>query len=65
MRGFFNESLVQPGLVRQLGKKIAKYVDVDVDLYSSALEVLTFMFESGLVVPGTVIGYDDWWSGPC
>ena len=65
VRGFFNESLVQPGLVRQLGKKIAKYVDIDVDLYSSALEALTFMFESGLVVPGTVIGYDDWWSGPC
>jgi hypothetical protein len=62
--GFFNASL-QPGLARELGMQPAKYVDVDVDLYSSTSQVLGFMFESGLIRAGTLVGYDDWWSGPC
>ena len=41
----------------------ALYVDIDCDLYSAAVTVLEFMFSSGLIVPGTVLGYDDWASG--
>ena len=62
--GFFNDSL-RPGLGHQLGMQPAKFVDVDVDLYSSAAQVLDFMFSDGLIRAGTLIGYDDWWSGPC
>lgn len=42
----------------------AGYVNVDVDIYSSTMEVLTFCFENGIFGPGTVIRYDDWLSGP-
>ena len=62
--GFFNESL-QLGLGRQFGMQPAKYVDIDVDLYSSTSQVLDFMFGSGLIRAGTLVGYDDWWSVPC
>ena len=63
--GFYNESLRQPGLVRRLGLAPARYVDVDVDLYSSTRDLLTFLFRHRLMVPGSVIGYDDWWSHAC
>ena len=62
--GFFNESL-QLGLAREFGMQPAKYVDIDVDLYSSTSQVLDFMFGSGLIRAGTLVGYDDWWSVPC
>ena len=62
--GFFNESL-QLGLGREFGMQPAKYVDIDVDLYSSTSQVLGFMFGSRLIRAGTLVGYDDWWSGPC
>lgn len=29
------------------------------------MEAMNFMFREGLVVPGTMVGYDDWWSTPC
>lgn len=35
-------------------------IDIDTDIYSSALEALNFMFSQKLVVEGTVIIYDDW-----
>jgi hypothetical protein len=55
--GFFNESL--PGL--QLSRfRPALLVDVDVDLYVSAIQCLRWMFDSGLIVPGTLVRYDDW-----
>ena len=55
--GFFNESLT-PQLAREM--KPALYIDVDVDLYSSTISALSWMFENHLVEIGTVIGYDDW-----
>ena len=63
--GFYSESLTKAGLVQQLGMQPAKYVDVDVDLYSSTVEVLDFLFVHGLIAPGTVIGFDDFWSIAC
>lgn len=38
----------------------AKYVDIDVDMYTSTIDVLDFMYSNGLIVEGTFIGYDDW-----
>ena len=63
--GFFDKSLSQPGLAMQLGMGPARYVDIDVDLYSSTVPILDFMFGNGLMVPGTVVGYDDFWSPSC
>ena len=63
--GFYSESLSRPGLSEQLGMQVAKYVDIDVDLYSSTVQLLDFMFSSRLIKPGTVFGYDDFWSSAC
>ena len=63
--GYYNESLVQPGLVSRVGMNPARYVDVDVDLYVSTRDLLHFLLTHNLLVPGTVIGYDDWWSHAC
>jgi hypothetical protein len=64
VKGYFNESLT-PTLAGRLGMKPASYIDVDADLYISTKQALAWMFENGLVVPGTVVGYDDWWTNPC
>lgn len=57
--GFFKDSLNKK-LLSKYDFKPAFYIDVDVDLYSSAIECLDFMFSNNLVQPGTLIGYDDW-----
>ena len=38
----------------------AFWLDIDVDLYLSAKQVLTFMCDKKLVLPQTIISYDDW-----
>jgi hypothetical protein len=35
-------------------------VDIDVDLYSSTITVLDFMFRNNLIGKGTLLFYDDW-----
>ena len=62
IKGFFNESLT-PTLAARRGMKPALYVDIDADLYSSSLQALEWLFRMGLIVPGTIIGYDDWTFG--
>ena len=62
--GFFNETLTA-ALPAQRGMRPAVYVDVDVDLYMSARQALEWLFASGLLAPGSVIGYDDWWTLAC
>lgn len=57
--GLFKNSL-NKYLLTKYKFKPAFYIDVDVDLYSSTIECLEFMFENGLVEVGTMIGYDDW-----
>lgn len=42
----------------------AFFIDIDVDIYSSAKEALNFMASNNLIVPGTVINYDDWGGSP-
>ena len=56
--GFFNQSLV-PTLAASYRMRPALYVDIDVDQYLPAKQALRWMFESGLIRNGTLIGYDD------
>jgi len=53
--GFFNTSLT-PQLVSEHALRVARYVDIDCDLHTSTSQVLTWLFEHGLVRPGSLIG---------
>ena len=55
--GYFNESLRAAALAR--AARPALYVDVNVDLYLSAKQALAFLAENRLLVPGTLVAYDD------
>lgn len=59
IKGFFNESLTSR-LLETHTFKPALIVDVDSDLYVSANECLEWMLRSRLMVPGTLLRYDDW-----
>lgn len=62
VRGFYNDTCT-PETLRMLPFSPALYVDLDCDLYSSTYQALDWMFTSKLIVPGTIIGYDDWIHG--
>lgn len=57
--GFYNESLT-PSLQRERAMRPALYVDIDADLYTSTTQALEWLVANGLIVSGTIIGYDDW-----
>jgi hypothetical protein len=57
--GYYENSLTDD-LVKSMDLKPAVYVDVDVDIYTSAIECLDFMLRNKLIVEGTIIGFDDW-----
>jgi hypothetical protein len=62
--GYFNETL-NAGLLeraRQFGHPFqpALYVDVDVDIYPSAYQCMDWMLANNLIVPTSIIRYDDW-----
>ena len=60
VRGFYSASLT-PTLARERSMQPALYVDVDCDLYISAVQALDWLFCSGLIDAGvTVFRYDDW-----
>ncbi|QWE28993.1 TylF/MycF/NovP-related O-methyltransferase [Polynucleobacter sp. AM-7D1] len=59
IKGFYSESLTQ-SLQSKLPK--AGIVHIDVDLYTSTKEVLSFVYP--LLVSGTVILFDDWYCFP-
>ena len=61
VRGFYNESLT-PSLAAARGMAPAIYVDIDVDQYVPAKQVLSWLFREHLAVAGTFIGYDDFGS---
>jgi hypothetical protein len=42
----------------------ALFIDIDVDIYSSCVEVLDFIFQNNIAVPGTILGFDDWGGTP-
>ena len=60
--GLFNNTLTT-----EMGREMrnAVYIDVDSDLYSSSWQALDWIFKHNIAVPGTVIGYDDFWVLPC
>lgn len=63
--GWFKDTFAEPRLATSRGMEPAAYIDMDVTLYSSTFEALDWMFSSGLVQNGTLIGYDGFWTIPC
>ena len=59
--GFFNVSLTAR-LAQQAHP--ARYVDLDCDLHVSTIQALRWLATHQLLVPGTLIGYDDWYEAP-
>jgi len=60
----FYEDVLDKELTRTEKMWDASFIDLDVDLCSSAITVLDFMCESALVISGTVIYFDDWGATP-
>ena len=58
--GFYNESI--PRVLHEL--KPAIYIDINCDLYISTMDALVPLFSRRLVLPGTIISYDDWFLHP-
>ena len=50
-------------LHRKIGQP-ALYVDFDLDIYSPTKFAKHIRMENNLIVPGTIIGYDDWGGTP-
>lgn len=59
IKGFYCDSL-KDDIVLRHDMKPAQLVNIDVDIYTSCYEALDFMCRNNLVVPGTIIRYDDW-----
>ena len=62
--GRYDQTL-RSSLKAERAMRAAAYVDIDCDTYSGAVAALDWLFASGLVRVGTVIGYDDFWVIPC
>lgn len=56
--------LVEETLPKQENLKPAFYVDFDLDIYSPTKYSFNYLMEKNLIVPGTLIGYDDWGGTP-
>lgn len=56
--------LVEETLSKQEDLKPAFYVDFDLDIYSPTKYAFNYLMENKLIVPGTIIGYDDWGGTP-
>lgn len=61
-----SELLITIGLVQDTLKdfkspnKPALYVDMDMDIYSPTKFALDYLVKNGIIVEGTILGYDDW-----
>eukprot|EP00929_Paragymnodinium_shiwhaense_P071073 TRINITY_DN36105_c0_g1_i1.p1 TRINITY_DN36105_c0_g1~~TRINITY_DN36105_c0_g1_i1.p1 ORF type:complete len:391 (+),score=9.16 TRINITY_DN36105_c0_g1_i1:161-1333(+) len=62
--GYYSDSLTKE-LVAKRRIRPAELVDVDVDLYSSTLQLMDWLFQNKLARVGTVFYYDDWTGGWC
>ena len=62
VRGYYSASLTRH-LATERQMAPALYVDLDCDLYSSTATALEWLVMSRLIVPGTILGYDDWTTG--
>jgi hypothetical protein len=54
VKGFFSDVLTQ-SLVNERRMQPALLIDIDVDLYLSAVQCLDWCFAQGIIVPGTVV----------
>jgi len=59
IQGLFKEVL-SPVLHKEKKFHPASFIDIDVDLYRSTIDVFRFLFKYNLILPGTVIYFDDW-----
>ena len=57
--GFFNDSLNE-ALLHRHTLQPAMLVDMDADIYLSAIQPLDWMFAHKLIKPSTIVRYDDW-----
>ena len=57
--GFFSDTL-NGDLLKKEVMNPASFIEIDVDLYTSTQNALEFMFGNHLIIPGTVIYFDDW-----
>lgn len=57
--GWFEETLTKE-LVEKLENKKIGLLHIDCDIYTSSYKSLDFCFENNLIVPGSLIVYDDW-----
>ena len=63
MDGFFSDSL-NKGLMSTFDLKPALYIDIDVDLHSSTLDVFNFLIPNNLLISGSLVYFDDWGGVP-
>ncbi|MBF8263317.1 MAG: hypothetical protein HW387_982 [Parachlamydiales bacterium] len=56
--GFFEQILTESFM--DTNPRPAFWVDIDVDLYISTIQVLDFMLRKHLIVPSTIVSFDDW-----
>lgn len=61
--GWYSDTLNKETITK-FGINKAGYVNIDVDYYSSTVEVLDFLVQNDLLMEKAVIRYDDWLSGP-
>ena len=60
LRGFYNESLVGGRRVaNRWGMRRALLVDLDCDLYTSSVQALRFVLDTGVLAPGGYVYLDD------
>ena len=59
--GFYNETL--DARLARLALP-ARYVELDCDLYASSRDALRWLLTHELLVPGSLVGYDDWFEAP-
>ena len=57
--GYFERSLTAK-LRKQFAFRPALLVDIDVDLYVSSIQCLSWLFEQRILRPGSFVRYDDW-----
>ena len=57
--GYFNDSLTEK-LVRRIPFQPALIVDLDCDLYISTVQALRWLLRHRLLVPSSIVRYDDW-----
>lgn len=58
IKGFYHDTLNNDLFIKK-DFKPAMFINIDVDLYRSTIDVLKWMFSNKLVKTGTVIRYDD------